>query len=123
LSAAYYPHLQPERLVAYAKLRVPGFARDSKTLKAWCEARRQNELYELQIEACEWAIEEVAKADAVQGVPGATRHQWAASIRAEVASLRKSRAAVRFAGFAAEERTPYHPHGQGSVGPIDVPPK
>lgn len=107
LSEAYYRNLKPGLQIVWARLRTPGIARDKKTLKAWCEERRNKRLYELQIEMCHWAITELQKRD-IPRVSDLRSKAWEAAIEAEIESLRDSEMPVVFRGFG-EQYTLYSP--------------
>ena len=63
LGAAYYPLMPHElgREVVRTRFIVPAIARDRRTQKAWLDKHGSTPLYELQIEMCEWSIDELAK--------------------------------------------------------------
>ena len=61
LSAGYFSGVEWRTKKAYLTMETAGFLRDPKTLKAWCEKRRDKKLYELQMEMCEWAKTEIEK--------------------------------------------------------------
>jgi hypothetical protein len=105
LTEAHFRHLHPSSSHAYNQLRYPDFTRRGKTLKAWCEARGNKKLYELQIEVCQWAISQLGKEDFDD--EEVTRHwaSWAAAVQSEIASLRRSQKAVHFHGFGEGVRT------------------
>jgi hypothetical protein len=107
LSQAYYQNLQPESVLIYSRFRWPDLWNDRKQFNAWFEARRKKKLYELQIEACEWAISELAGPDDLGDVPRAQRTAWVASIRKQIEWLRESKKAVPFPGYGDEEYTSY----------------
>jgi hypothetical protein len=88
-------------------LRLPKIARDKKQLKAWCEARRERRLYELQIEVCQGAQPEVAKIQSELKIPDPKRHEWFDAINAKIESLRRSKVPVGWRRFGPEELVPY----------------
>jgi hypothetical protein len=103
LSEAYYRKLEPQSLEVYRKLRSPRFEIE---LKDWCEQRKDLKLYELQIEACEWAMKELSKDDEFPRTSAEQRKEWIASVETEIASLKKSKQAVPYKGFGVEEIVP-----------------
>lgn len=103
LSNAYYQHLKPNSLDIYGRMGRPDIARDKKKLKSWCEARRDKPLYELQMEACEWAVKRLTKSEDLPRVSNSTRRAWIAAIKAEIQSLTKSKLAVPSEWFRGEE--------------------
>jgi hypothetical protein len=107
LAAAYHRNLRPLTEQARARLGWPKVARDRKKLKAWCEERSKKQLYELQIDSCQWAITELRALDGYTRVSRIRARAWIAAIEAEIESLQESKQAVAFGGFGAEEFTPY----------------
>lgn len=93
--------------LVYYRLRLPKIARDKKQLKAWCEARRERRLYELQIEVCQGAQPEVAKIQSELKIPDPKRHEWFDAINAKIESLRRSKVPVGWRRFGPEELVPY----------------
>jgi hypothetical protein len=106
LSQAYFQAIPLYKLVYY-RLRRPHFTRDKQKLKAWCEARCERVLYELQIEICQLVQPEVAAVQDDLHLSEGKRQQWREAIAAAVESLRRSKAAVRWTGFGHEELQPY----------------
>lgn len=106
LSQAYFRAIPLYKLV-YFRLRRPAIARDKQKLKAWCEARRERALYELQIEVCELVQPEMAAVQNDLRLAAAERQRWHDAIAAAVESLRRSKTAVRWTGFGYEELRPY----------------
>ena len=100
LSEAYLRNLAPITKSVYLTMVWPNVARDAKKLKIWCDARKDKELYELQIEMCQWAITEVPN---LRKTPLQTRRTWSRAIEAEIRSLQESKKAVLFSGFGTEE--------------------
>lgn len=91
----------------HSRMSQPEITDDSETLKEWCQKRNKKELYELQIELCEWAIQELKKPDdRPLGSPLRVR-AWIATIEADIEALRQSEMAVRYGGFTGEEAFPY----------------
>lgn len=91
----------------HSRMSRPEITDDSETLKEWCEKRSTKELYELQIEVCEWAIQELKKPDdRPLGSPLRVR-AWIATIEADIEALRQSQMAVRYGGFKGEEVSTY----------------
>jgi hypothetical protein len=107
LAYGYFKTVRPGSKEAYLRLQTPGFLRDPVKLKAWCEARRNRKLYELQIEICDWAAAELAKPEEFPKEDLDTRNRWIAAIQKASESLRKSQTAVLWTGFGREERIPY----------------
>lgn len=112
LSIAYYRHLKPHTKQAY-RMSMPGFLMgEPKVAKAWCEKRKGNQLYELQIEACGWAISELQKPDQAVSSSSEQVKDWVAVIEAEMKSLQESKKPIVFRGFGDEEYSRYHPKSQ-----------
>jgi hypothetical protein len=76
-------------------------------LKTWCEERSDKKLYELQTEACEWMVSELSKPDLNLKVDSGDIRLWVGLINYEADDLRKSKKAVKFKGFSADEYSPY----------------
>jgi hypothetical protein len=76
-------------------------------LKPWCEQRRNKKLYELQIEMCDWATNALAASEEFARYSKEGRDTWTAGIAKAAESLRKSKTAVQWEGFGAEEVFPY----------------
>lgn len=114
LCKAYYQTLQASfgaRNVnarnVHSRMSLPRIPRGTKTLKEWCEDRSKKKLYELQIELCEWAIQELAKPDdRPLGSPLRIR-AWTATIEADIEALRESQTAVYSSVFGAEDVSRY----------------
>jgi hypothetical protein len=108
LSEAYYETLRPMSQSIYSRMRQPEVGRDPQQLKAWCEARRDKKLYEMQIEMCRWAQKMLADETCpVRGTP-LRRKAWIATIEAEIEEIQGSQSAVRFTGFGTEEFRRYY---------------
>jgi len=108
MSEAYYQNLRPESALVYARFRLPGIARDAKTLKSWCEARSDKSLYELQIEACKWAAIELGEPlNELERPSPLRRRAWVAAIEAQIESLEESQSAIPFRAFGPEEFARY----------------
>ena len=86
---------------------TPSIARDTKTLKAWCVARSDKPLHELQVEMCEWAVKSLKRSADWPDVSGSRRRVWIAAIEAEIVSLTKSKRAVPSDWFRGEAYTPF----------------
>jgi hypothetical protein len=101
LAAAYYQRIQPVSKLAYGRLSIPEVARDVKLLKTWCEERKDLQLYELQMEMCEWAIDQLSVYDPAW--PTRQRAQeWIKAIEKEYRSLNNSKTAVLFTGYRGD---------------------
>lgn len=109
LSCGYFETISPLLSLKqpHLALQTPSFLRDPAKLKAWCEARREKKLYELQIEICEWAATEVAGSEEFGRVNLNTKKEWIAGIERASKSLRETKAAVLWKGFGLEEAIPY----------------
>lgn len=83
LSEPYYRHL-PGTKTNYHRFRLPAFAQDKAKLREWCLARKDRKLYELQIEACEWALGELK----------GSNEELVTAIKQETESLKKTKTAV-----------------------------
>ncbi len=109
LSCGYFESIS--RLLVYKQphlaLQTPRFLRDPAKLKAWCEARREKKLYELQIEICEWAATEVADSEVFEDVNLDMKKGWIAGIEQAAKSLHETKTAVHWNGFGLEEAIPY----------------
>lgn len=90
LSEAYYRHMAGTKQ-NYRRFKLPTFAEDKAKLREWCDARKNRKLFELQIEACEWAITEIRDStrDATAIGPLIT------AITKEIEELRKTQVAIR----------------------------
>jgi hypothetical protein len=99
LEVAYFRHFNLGSMDVAVALERPEMVRGTKELKAWCEARSSKKLYELQIEACQWAIKELNKNQEIRGVTPAMRRAWVAAVQSQTSSLLKSQEAVPFKGF------------------------
>jgi hypothetical protein len=112
LRKAYYKHItllldmvhDPEYVAK--RIRSPRIFREENGLKNWCEVRKNKKLYEMQIEMCEWVIGTVT---ALKNVSAEEREPFVKAVRAEIAELRTSKKAIRFAGFHGEEFGRYRP--------------
>ena len=94
LSAPYYRHL-PGTKANYHRFKMPSFAKDKESLAKWCLERKNRKLYELQIEACEWAVKELDSADiSTRDIDAPMRTELAALIRKEIEDLKKTKTAV-----------------------------
>ena len=100
LSEPYFRSLSPITPELYAKFRSPGFARDPQTLKDWLVARHDRTLSQLQVEACEVAIDQLSHRD------DDNREKWLVSIRATVTRLRDGGMPILYEGFGADEFRP-----------------
>ena len=105
LSQGYFQHLRPNSLVIHGRMYTPSIARDTKTLEAWCVARSDKPLYELQVEMCGWAIKTLKRSADWPEVPDSRRRAWIAAIEAEIVSLTKSKRAVPSDWFRGEAYT------------------
>jgi hypothetical protein len=83
LSEPFYRHLGGTK-ENYHHFRIPAFAKDKAKLREWCLARKDRKLYELQIEACQWAIDELESPDS----------DSVAAIKKEIETLRNTKLAV-----------------------------
>lgn len=83
LSEPYYQHM-PGTKSNFNRFRIPAFAKDKDKLRQWCWDRKDRQLYELQIEACEWALGEIKGSDG----------GLITAIKKEIEDLKKSKAAV-----------------------------
>jgi hypothetical protein len=86
LAAAYMPHI-PADEEAFRKLRHPvRFAR----FKDWTQEQHEmgRELYELQIEACEWAIKKMPE---LTNVAEEERHESIVKIQKQIDDLQKAK--------------------------------
>ena len=109
LAAAYYP-LMPHQLrreVVYTRFVTPAAARGSDGLKAWCDKRGKRPLYELQIEMCEWSIDELGRMIKGDEIPEVEGNASIAAVRSRIAAMRKSKEPVVFPGFGKEEFQTY----------------
>jgi hypothetical protein len=52
LSEPFYRHVGGSK-EDYHRFRLPAIAKDKKKLREWCLARRDRQLFELQVEMCE----------------------------------------------------------------------
>ena len=95
LTAAYERHmhilLAMER--EYMAMIYPSIIRKPKDLLAWCEERKEKELYELQMEMCEWAIKEAVK---TRSTTVDRRKAFVQAVKTEIKALYYSQAAVRY---------------------------
>ena len=89
LSAAYYENL-PGTKENYHRFNIPAFAKDKLKLREWCLARKDRKLFELQIEACAWAITEIKASD--MGLE--EKQRITTAIKKEIDGLTKSRVAI-----------------------------
>ena len=90
LSSPFYKHL-PGTKMNYHRFKMPSFAKDKEKLAMWCRDRKDCELYELQIEACEWAIKELESDDIPErDIDSPKRIELTAQIQEEIENLRKS---------------------------------
>ena len=103
LSQAYFWHIPSKGARPFWGFYMPDVARHGNTaLKAWCEARSQKRLYELQIEVCEWAIVEARRKDGpLSELSDERRRAVVAGIKGQVAELRDSKRAVKVDRFGA----------------------
>lgn len=94
LRAGYSRHLHTLRLdkPQYMAIRSPAMLRDPATLKTWCEKRSEKKLYELQVEMCEWAIDEAATLP----VLASERAAFVDAVRVEIAALNSSQTPVGY---------------------------
>jgi uncharacterized protein (TIGR03067 family) len=90
LSEPYYRHLEPASKETFHRFRLPAFAKDKAKLRQWCLARKDRQLYELQIEACQWAIDEI------EGSDNGTKEEppIVTAIKKEIESLKKNKMAM-----------------------------
>lgn len=94
LSSPFYKHF-PGTKTNHQRFKMPSFARDKEKLAKWCLERKARKLYELQIEACEWAIKELDSGDiSERDIDGAKKTELVSQIRNEIEDLRKSKTAV-----------------------------
>ena len=94
LSSPFYKHF-PGTKTNYHRFKMPSFAKEKESLAKWCLERKDRKLYELQIEACEWAIQELDSAEiSERDVNAAKKAELVAQIRKEIEDLRKSKTAV-----------------------------
>lgn len=94
LSAPFYEHI-PNSKMNYHRFRIPAFAKDREKLKKWCEDRKDRKLYELQIEACQWALRELDAPDIQpRDVSAEEKLIIARQIRNEIENLKRTRSAV-----------------------------
>jgi hypothetical protein len=107
LGYGYFKTVTPTRKQPYLVLETPHFLRDPKVLKSWCAERADKQLYELQIEICEGTAKDLAKPDSRAKADQETKQKWIAAIERAAAGLRKSKKAVLWPGFGAEEIMPY----------------
>jgi len=105
LTQGYLRHLRMDK-VSYWRLARSDLTRDAKKLQAWCASRSGRPLYELQIEICQAALADVQHGAWPPRVTPERRRDWAAALKADVASLRASRKAYQFQGFGES----YHPY-------------
>ena len=97
LSAPFYRHF-PGTKMNYHRFRRPSFAKDKKELSEWCLSRKELKLFELQIEACEWALTELASPDIREwDIKPDQKKEIAEKIRREIERLKESRTAVAIA--------------------------
>jgi hypothetical protein len=102
LAAAYLSNMNITKKSVYARFGWPSIASE-RILKEWCEKRRDKKLFELQIEMCKWAIEELKKSEYDKLVTQEERQKWIKSITSEIVVLQKNQKAVPYNGFGAEE--------------------
>ncbi|MGN6545955.1 MAG: hypothetical protein ACTHK7_12955 [Aureliella sp.] len=94
LSAPFY-ELIPNSKMNYHRFRIPAFAKDREKLKKWCQNRKDRKLYELQIEACQWALTELDSPDIQpRDVSAEEKLIIAQQIRDEIENLKRTRSAV-----------------------------
>lgn len=113
LSDAYFRSLEPQTRELYVKFRQPDFARNSKRLKQWLDARQGKSLVELQADACDWAIQRLAQRDEKDDWTDKDQDRWSAAIKKTGETLRSGGAAISTEGFGHEEFKPYR-KGPGS---------
>jgi hypothetical protein len=107
LAAAYYQHLKPLKVIVEIRLGLPDVAR-TKKLKSWCQEQSKKELFELQMDMCEWAVTELKQhPDELRGVSSEMVRAWTGAIEAERESLRVKKRAVPYGGFRGESQRPY----------------
>ena len=104
LADSYYHELEPETVELYRKLRR--FGLDRNALVKWCDERKGMKLYELQLEACNWALERVEDKQYLSEVTPDQRSQWLRSIKAAREKISKARKAVPMKNFGPEELRP-----------------
>jgi hypothetical protein len=108
LSRAYLQRMKPFFEITYARYQWPEIARDKKALKSWCAQRSKNNLYELQIEMCEWVLNELKTTDDLP--PHITNNYlsiWVADIATEIKTLKEKKTAAPFRGYGLEEYVPF----------------
>jgi hypothetical protein len=94
LNNGYLDSLQPLTKAQYFRFAKPAFANDQKTLKAWCEARKDKELYELQMEVCRWAAAEINDATKPAMASEAQKKDWLKRIEKNIETLSKQKKAT-----------------------------
>ena len=94
LSSPFYRHF-PGTKMNYHRFKIPSFAKEKEQLKAWYDERKDRKLYELQIEACKWALLELESPDIHErDISNAKRVEIANKIQDEIQVLQESKTAV-----------------------------
>ena len=99
LTGSYIQHLTLD-ILNYNGFEIPALTRSAKKLRAWCQARSSQPLYEMQIDAGELALAALQENKWPFHATPQQQRDWAAVVKANVEALRKSRAAYQFHGFA-----------------------
>lgn len=96
LSLGYYDLLPVVGETTFRKFSVPATIRelDAPELKKWLDERREREVYELQIECCEWAKAELSR---TKEFSQRDKESATAKIDERIAELRRSMMPVKIA--------------------------
>lgn len=83
-------------------------------LKTWCESRSRKELYELQIEMCEWAVEKAPQE--LDEYSSEHRRAIVAALKGQITDLRETKKPLKIEGFGERsfDTELYHPKEIGN---------
>jgi hypothetical protein len=94
---------------AYHAINIPENL-DKEELKEWCIKRKNKNLFDLQIEMCEWAISTIKNSKKLAKLTIQERKPFMDAVQMEIDLLKKTKKALVFSGFRGyEDFEPYQP--------------
>ena len=110
LTAAYMPHI-PHGILSEARLYQPDVLKGDDKTRAWIreQVSKQRPLYELQIELCQWAINEIPNISDLAKVSDTEKQTAIRNIQAQIETLRTTRKPVlRKSIIQGDRRVPFN---------------
>lgn len=102
LSEAYCAILETPMM--YHRYTIPDTWETRADLKKWCEERKTKQLYELQLERCDWMLDQLRRTDLKRRLHDSQRKKWIETVERQIEILRATKKPVVFDRFVFAER-------------------